>query len=65
MPRWIYPDLDFENLNPDFPIERTLRFIWRIKIHARIEIILIIWIMRWFLAKSHSIQLNHRYIHKD
>ena len=20
------PDLDFENLNPDFPIERTLRF---------------------------------------
>ena len=25
--RWGNPDLDFENLNPDFPIERTLSFL--------------------------------------
>ena len=29
------PDLDFENLNPDFPIERTLEWILQNQVSAR------------------------------
>ena len=49
------PDLDFENLNPDFPIERTLSYtvyggnVVRVLVHF-FSLLLIFTLHRWQLA---------------